>query len=552
MKSRKEKVKELAIAANKYARSVVDDKTGSSSSLEMNSRPTFEDQWKTHSDVEWMRKGIPRKEDLDKEIEPFSLHTRKHSTNPKRYGIRKQRQEGEELQRQDGYRSSVRQSSDDFLDEVTSIHQHKKGNCGEYASLALEHVVNHNFHNEPIYAEKYQLARRNPIQKGVPDPGGDHSFLVLGRDPKSAVDDPTKWGDSAYICDPWANKVYEAKDFFKESKAFSSSYTDGRIVNKTHDYDPKEHSLSPVKDFNTEYLSNSLNSDFTLNKQSYLEGATNLYARKSALLRASVESSLSDLGKISGSLNDPKRKEIIDNKITELNKLKDYLDEPKDFNTLLSNSQDAYTDRRVLENDLENSIRKFKEVMSVSKEEKNTLDSFWSSKNSDQLTKMKAAAKDVIRNFKEITDSSSPKTAAEHAIKHSVTHPTDPRQTESHTDASSEEPVLTSPSGTRIYSSPDISASGTVSANSPDLSTSNPEVLKSIEQVNAPQKEYEALESVAASESHCWMQPPLSSNNGDIGASCLHQVDFIPKSTSNTNQEQEMDMQPARRIAQPC
>jgi hypothetical protein len=36
---------------------------------------------------------------------------------------------------------------------------------------------------------------------------GKHAFVVLGRTPKSG-DDPSKWGDSAVVCDPWNNEAY--------------------------------------------------------------------------------------------------------------------------------------------------------------------------------------------------------------------------------------------------------------------------------------------------------------------------------------------------------
>lgn len=36
---------------------------------------------------------------------------------------------------------------------------------------------------------------------------GRHAFVVLGRTPKSG-DDPSKWGDTAVVCDPWNNEAY--------------------------------------------------------------------------------------------------------------------------------------------------------------------------------------------------------------------------------------------------------------------------------------------------------------------------------------------------------
>jgi hypothetical protein len=36
---------------------------------------------------------------------------------------------------------------------------------------------------------------------------GKHAFVVLGRTAKSG-DDPSKWGDTAVVCDPWNNEAY--------------------------------------------------------------------------------------------------------------------------------------------------------------------------------------------------------------------------------------------------------------------------------------------------------------------------------------------------------
>lgn len=36
---------------------------------------------------------------------------------------------------------------------------------------------------------------------------GKHAFVVVGRKPGSG-DDPSKWGDTAVVCDPWAGEAY--------------------------------------------------------------------------------------------------------------------------------------------------------------------------------------------------------------------------------------------------------------------------------------------------------------------------------------------------------
>lgn len=38
-------------------------------------------------------------------------------------------------------------------------------------------------------------------------------MLVIGRNPHSDPDDINTWGKNAVICDPWANRFYEANQF---------------------------------------------------------------------------------------------------------------------------------------------------------------------------------------------------------------------------------------------------------------------------------------------------------------------------------------------------
>lgn len=80
------------------------------------------------------------------------------------------------------------------------------GNCIEYTLLALEYVLNHA--DSEVRAEAFQINN------------GDHVFLVINRKPYSSLSDPMRWGDNAYICDPWANEVYPAHEYEEKLKNY--------------------------------------------------------------------------------------------------------------------------------------------------------------------------------------------------------------------------------------------------------------------------------------------------------------------------------------------
>lgn len=77
--------------------------------------------------------------------------------------------------------------------------QHYKiGNCQEQATLAFNYLNS----------------------KGVSSLelchfiGGDHAFVIIGREPNSDIRNPSTWGDEAVFCDPWAENFF-AKDYQK-------------------------------------------------------------------------------------------------------------------------------------------------------------------------------------------------------------------------------------------------------------------------------------------------------------------------------------------------
>lgn len=66
------------------------------------------------------------------------------------------------------------------------------GNCGEQAFAAFVYLMDHG-------------CRSIELMKAA----DDHQFVVLGRDPRTPVADPSTWGP-AVVCDPWKGQVYLA------------------------------------------------------------------------------------------------------------------------------------------------------------------------------------------------------------------------------------------------------------------------------------------------------------------------------------------------------
>lgn len=67
----------------------------------------------------------------------------------------------------------------------------KAGNCNE----------------QSIVAFLYLYDRGNRPLAWMHLTSGTHAFVVVGRKPKSGID-PSNWGDTAVVCDPWNNEAY--------------------------------------------------------------------------------------------------------------------------------------------------------------------------------------------------------------------------------------------------------------------------------------------------------------------------------------------------------
>lgn len=85
---------------------------------------------------------------------------------------------------------------------------YKMGNCAEHARVAYD------------YLRKTSTSRVEVIT----DFANDHSFIVIGRDPKSPLNNPEAWGSSAVICDSWARECFPAFELKEKTARIFSTY----------------------------------------------------------------------------------------------------------------------------------------------------------------------------------------------------------------------------------------------------------------------------------------------------------------------------------------
>ncbi|KTD39483.1 hypothetical protein Lmor_0134 [Legionella moravica] len=175
-----------------------------------------------------------------------------------------------------------------FYQTIDLCKKFSLGNCYELAIMALDYVV----HFLPeIEAEVYCIV------------GGDHALLVLGKEKNSHPNKPETWGTNAYICDPWANEIYPASQYKARLKNFyrTKDSQSGTYINHVQNFDPLRHSLSPMKDLNTQHLRQTQSEvhlkklvKFFEEKSTYILNAMNYLKRR---LEAIVNRLLDKYGK---------------------------------------------------------------------------------------------------------------------------------------------------------------------------------------------------------------------------------------------------------------
>ncbi|MGQ3887654.1 hypothetical protein ACQUW5_01320 [Legionella sp. CNM-1927-20] len=131
-----------------------------------------------------------------------------------------------------------------FYNIITLCKKFSLGSCTELSFIALDYVINNAPSN--VNAEIFQLNN------------GDHLFLVIGRKEGSDPTKPESWGECAYICDPWSNKVYPASQYLTNLKGFFSlTEREADVVsykNYIKDFDKSTHSVEPCKNYNAHYI----------------------------------------------------------------------------------------------------------------------------------------------------------------------------------------------------------------------------------------------------------------------------------------------------------
>lgn len=124
-----------------------------------------------------------------------------------------------------------------FEKNIADCKKFSIGNCHELALMALDFMIR----NKPeVNAETYSIK------------GGDHVFLVIGRNKDSDPLKPETWGDDCYICDPWSDSVYPAKEYLVKTKNFYFTLnSDGTHTNHIQDFNPSRHQMNPIPSQNS-------------------------------------------------------------------------------------------------------------------------------------------------------------------------------------------------------------------------------------------------------------------------------------------------------------
>jgi hypothetical protein len=66
--------------------------------------------------------------------------------------------------------------------------------------------------------------------------GGDHCFLVIGRDLNSDPSDPETWGPHTMICDPWSKKSFPVSELYKLQNYGGRVWSNGEPVLRELDF----------------------------------------------------------------------------------------------------------------------------------------------------------------------------------------------------------------------------------------------------------------------------------------------------------------------------
>lgn len=174
------------------------------------------------------------------------------------------------------------------------------GCCHEYAVQALSYVLKA---QPDINAEIFSIQSSNPNI-----PSGDHEILVLNRILPSDESRPDTWGPDAVICDPWADKVYPAREYLSQLEAYK--YDEANKKNTTVPFSKQLHKLNMETKYNS-LLLRQVNTEEYLREKFYPQAQTAISMLETVRFKLSNEEArLKDK---------PEKASIITNKITQIN-----------------------------------------------------------------------------------------------------------------------------------------------------------------------------------------------------------------------------------------
>jgi len=116
---------------------------------------------------------------------------------------------------------------------VALVTKYNVGNCREMAAIGLQYAIDH------LACQRVEMFRIL---------GGEHTFLVIGRDEGTDPADYLHWGPNAVVCDPWASRSYPAVQIERMLQNFrgTEDYPGEGRVTLLEMFDPARHRLSPL------------------------------------------------------------------------------------------------------------------------------------------------------------------------------------------------------------------------------------------------------------------------------------------------------------------
>nr|HAT8715192.1 hypothetical protein [Legionella jordanis] len=243
----------------------------------------------------------------------------------------------------------------DFYYGIAMSKELALGNCHELALMALDYLSHQ---TEDVEGETYKIE------------GGNHVILVIGRKADSVATDPLSWGEDAYICDPWANKVFpaslyltELKNYYSEFDSESSSY-----LNYTEDFDVQKHVLQPCSATeNSIYIRTH-----RTKSEAHLKKVTDMFEKKSVQMAQAINLLHEKLQKLANRLAQKRGEE--DEKTVAIRIILSVIAEAQQINTVLENREylENYLPLK-LESALNSSQRAFAKALATASRQQQTL-----------------------------------------------------------------------------------------------------------------------------------------------------------------------------------